>query len=62
VCGVGLPAHLLLLDEPTTDHLIDGGLSDRGGNRFAVAAAVSIVGSEMAIGFQLGREVVEGPR
>ncbi len=61
MCGVRLPAHLLLFDEPTADDLVDRGLGDRGGYGFAVVAAVCIVGNELAIGFQIGRELVERP-
>ncbi len=54
--------HLLIFDEPTADDLVDRGSGDRGAYGFAVVAAVSLVGNELAIGFQVGREFVERPR
>jgi hypothetical protein len=39
--------------------LIDGRFGDGGGNRFAVSTTVSIVGDQIAIGFQIAIELVE---
>ncbi len=53
------PAHLLLLDKPLADDLIDGGLCQRRRNGFAIAVAVAIVRDRRAIAEDISVELVE---
>jgi hypothetical protein len=44
-----LPSHLLLLDEPAADDLINRRFGDRGRNHFAVPATIAIVGNQVGL-------------
>ena len=50
------PLHLLLLDEASADHLIDGRFYERGADGFALPSALAEVGNELAVVADVGLE------
>src|SRR5216683_3766011 len=50
VSASGCPAHLLLLDHPLADDLVDGGLDERARDGFARSEAFAVVWNPRAIG------------
>jgi hypothetical protein len=50
MCAVRCPPHLLLLDKPLADYLIDGGLDKSGCNRLAVPMTIGVVWDRRHIG------------
>jgi hypothetical protein len=50
VCSAGAPPHLLFFDHAFADHLVDGGLDERGGDGLTGAAALPVVGDATGVG------------
>src|SRR4249920_3353189 len=53
----GCPAHLLFLDHALADHLVDRGLSERGGDDLASAVALPVVRDPAGVRAQVGIEL-----
>ncbi len=49
MCTTERPLHLLLLDEPSTDHLIDRRFHERGADGFALSSTLAEVRNELAV-------------
>src|SRR5437660_8630994 len=55
--ALGCPAHLLLLDHACADHLVDGGLDERAGDRFARSIPLAIIWDPRAVGSNVATEL-----
>ena len=53
------PSHLLLLDEPFADHLIDGRLDKSSRDRLAVPVTISVIRHRRDVGRYVVHEFIE---
>jgi hypothetical protein len=59
MCAVRRPPHLLLLDEPLADHLVDRGLDEPGGNWLAVSVTIGVVRDRLQVRGNVVHELFE---
>ena len=57
--GGHCPSHLLPLDEPLADDLVDGRLDKTGGDRFAVPLTISVIRDRRRVGRYVVHEFVQ---
>ena len=57
---LGCPAHLLLLDHPLADDLIDGGLDECTGNGFTRSIAFAVVRDPRPVGPDVAAKLIDG--
>jgi hypothetical protein len=59
MCAVRCPRHLLLLDEPLADYLVDGRLDKSGRNRLAVPMTIGVIRDRRHVGRYVVHELIE---
>jgi hypothetical protein len=55
----GRPPHLLPLDQPFADHLVDGRFHKSGRDQLAMSATIRVVRNRVQVGFEVVRELTE---